>query len=59
MEQLEQPKCPKCNKIMSPAGGIIGLNITTYWACWDCNEHIHDIEVKKEASNKPASNTKP
>jgi len=44
---------------MSPAGGIIGLNITTYWACWDCNEHIHDIEVKKEASNKPASNTKP
>jgi len=47
MEQLERPKCHKCKKEMSPAGGIVPLNITIYWSCWDCDEHIEDVEIKK------------
>lgn len=48
IEQLEQPECPKCKRKMSPAGGLVALNITTYWACWDCDEHIEDVQVIKD-----------
>lgn len=43
IEQLEKPKCPKCRIKMKPAGGIVGLNITTDWVCWECEERIVDI----------------
>ena len=42
MEQLERPKCPNCKRNMSPAGGIVGINVTTDWACWTCDERIVD-----------------
>ena len=46
MEQLKQPKCPKCKRKMNFAGGNTGSNITTDWACWECDERIVDVQYE-------------
>ena len=36
------PKCPKCGKKLSPAGGTLdGSEI--FWVCWNCGYKQEDI----------------
>ena len=44
---MQRPICQNCNKICSPAGGVIGTSIK-YWKCFTCGYSVEDIPHTEE-----------